>query len=334
MFNFFYCDIPKRLKISPWSFYMFAVPFDSYICDCLLITFITLLALLYLEGISPRLSFLSALFAFGTQPLSNCSGLFMLWMFVSIILVTFYSGDMTSTVISPPPEDVIKTLSELCAQNYTLHLSGYSNHAEILNRTVISLKPSSSVRKTLECLQKNVKFDLLYRLVDGYDKVLFDYKTFTAVYWRWGLYFVNEGNKRIQNVTKTKKDKARRCYVGEEYIPYDEEFFMILPSENVNLAIACRRLYQAGIVQMFVQESDGMLTFDRVQDRVRFLCKTNFNHERETRAFERLKWHGKTITIFLQWIFCTGMSCIGFAFEVVVLRPVKLSNIVVRMVMV
>lgn len=51
------------------------------------------------------LSSASSLFDFGTQSLSGHSGVFILWMGISLILITFYSGEITSTIISSPPEE-------------------------------------------------------------------------------------------------------------------------------------------------------------------------------------------------------------------------------------
>lgn len=44
----------------------------------------------------------------------------MLWMLCSIVLVTFYTGGMTSYVIKPPPDDVITSWENLEKSNLTL----------------------------------------------------------------------------------------------------------------------------------------------------------------------------------------------------------------------
>lgn len=57
-----------------------------------------------------------------------------------------------------------------------------------------------------------------------------------------------------------------------------------------------------------------MMAFARVPDRVRLAGKINFNSEKEKYP-EELRWHGKTITIFLLWMFGSLASVAMFANE-------------------
>lgn len=54
--NIFYCDIPKKLKISPWSLSIFLIPFDNYTWISLTVALIILTKLINLETYPARIS--------------------------------------------------------------------------------------------------------------------------------------------------------------------------------------------------------------------------------------------------------------------------------------
>lgn len=304
--TFFYCGVAKKLQFSPWSFTIFMIPFDNYTWMCLFAAFVALITLFnwlpYPERMSSVLMKITTpLLGFGTQPLSTHSHTFILWMVVSTILVTFYSGEITSSIISPTPDDVIRNIPELYKRNYTLHFPNFQNYDELFDATMNSMKSTSATRKALEFFKMNKILDLDIFDVAGFDNVYMNDRTFTVLLWRLALHYAETGNRRIMGAAKGTGVNTRKCYVGEEYLSYDIEFFAILPAENFKLVRAFQSLDQAGIVQRFLDELRGVLTFDRVQDRVRLMGKTNLNHEKQTKP-ESLKWHGKTVTIFLLWI--------------------------------
>lgn len=314
MLTFLYCGVPERLQISPWSFGIFMIPFDNYIWTCLLVTVITLAVVLKLQTSRERMSstilkILAPLLGCGAQ--SRPSKMLILWMIIATILGTLYSGEITSSVISPTFANVFNNIQELYRQNYTLHMD--TNQDGLLDETLKSMKPSSSTRKALEYFKVHKILDLNTFIVTGYDEIFMGDKTFTILPSRLALYFAQVGSKR--NLARTMDGPTRQCYVGEEYIPYDLEFFVILSAENNNLVDAFSSLEHAGIVQRFLDESRGMMAFGRVQDRVRLASKTNLNHERNARS-ELLRWCGKTVTIFLLWIFGTFISLLLFGGEI------------------
>lgn len=93
-----------------------------------------------------------------------------------------------------------------------------------------------------------------------------------------------------------------------------------------SLVVAFQRLYRAGIVQIYLEEAESVSTFERGQDRIGLVGKTNFNYERDVGVVETLKWQGKMITILILWMICKATTLISFFSELSSLCLIKITR--------
>jgi len=136
-FNFGYCEIPRLKFENPWNLTALLNAFDIYIWITLVTSIVALSITIYFkvlifskgEKISEIfkyfISLISALIGTGVTPLlvQNVkikSSLFVLWMFVCIIIINYYTGSITSLMIVPPEEDAMTIISQAIQRNYTL----------------------------------------------------------------------------------------------------------------------------------------------------------------------------------------------------------------------
>ncbi len=157
-FNFAYCEIPRNKLQSPWNLDALSEAFDVYVWGILVISIIALSITIYFKTVglldsklfSPGkflsgifTSFISSLSALVTPGVSLLfvqnvkinNVVFILWMFVCIIIVNYYTGSVTSLMIVPPSEDAMTFVSQAVKRNYTLVFDD-ANIMRILNGTV------------------------------------------------------------------------------------------------------------------------------------------------------------------------------------------------------
>lgn len=114
LFNFAVCGELKRKGNSSWDFTIFTDSLDVW-------TYSRCTACEYhLNQIETRARFYTRINLHSKRPpCTNGRGenqrskLFVLWTLICIVLLTFYTGEMTSFVIKPPPEEVMKKIWEL-----------------------------------------------------------------------------------------------------------------------------------------------------------------------------------------------------------------------------
>lgn len=126
--NFFYCGTRKRQE-NLFPLAIFKNTADKFVWTCLGISLLTT-AIMVKANFSGKsssafvlLRTLSAILCSGTSSVRPNSKLFQLWMFVSLIFVTFYSGCLTSAVTSPEPVERLKHIKDLLEANYSLIFS-------------------------------------------------------------------------------------------------------------------------------------------------------------------------------------------------------------------
>ncbi|CAL8127417.1 unnamed protein product [Orchesella dallaii] len=152
-YNFVYCDSPKIVKDS-WDFIIFTRGFDTLVWVCIVIAFLAasfiltfyphrhecrfdllhITTSLFASAISLLSVLISSGPSFAKADLAR-SNLFCMWTFICLVLVNYYTGLITSQLISPPLEDVMKKMSDLLKRNYTLIFHDIT-HLDILNATV------------------------------------------------------------------------------------------------------------------------------------------------------------------------------------------------------
>lgn len=126
-YTFVYCAFPKRDWDSSWNVSFFVAPFDylswlGIFCSLVLISLLTLSSLHRRRFSFQLLSTFSVLLSVGSVSsyvIKYRSKLFVLWMLAALVLTNGYTGDMTSFVIKPPPEKILKTFEDLQKNNFS-----------------------------------------------------------------------------------------------------------------------------------------------------------------------------------------------------------------------
>lgn len=315
-FNFYYCNVQTRLVVSPWTLSLFTDPFKVKTWIVWSVSFISVTTLLIINDSkngagSIILLLFSATLQIGSNEFSTKSGLYLVWLEMSMLLEFFYSGEITSTLISPPRDDIMSTFQDLRERQYAL-LTRNSVSAGVWNTTAQLMKPNSKVRKNLEFFLEN-----LVHLSPNFDeRNYFHENGFVLRSWVYALEKVQKGNLDIQRKAKNDMERARRCHLGQELVNFDETFFVTTPPGNTELARSFQLLFQTGIGKRFVDEIEGAIYSERVQDRVRVVSHTKVR-EREGVTFVRLTIGAKMVTVFLLWIFCLAATLLSFIGEMI-----------------
>lgn len=326
--NFYYCGSPKKLQVSAWDFTLFTDPFDPWIWVNLLINFILVTSILLMETHYKNsgeilMRMISSSMWLGTKRSSKYSGIFNLWMLISIIVVVFYSGSITSTLISPQEDDLIKTWGDLQKKMFTLLVSG----EYFLNATenAIAVK-TRNFSAPIRSLLQNSK---VHNSGSPYEKLMFSDRVFNINFWVGALNIAEALQGRIRKLAKTSHERKRVCHVGQELIFATRNYFAFLPPENEPLFLAFQSLQDAGIVDRFTKEFYGMLSSTRVQDRVRLISRNKRIPVHAT-LVEKLKLQEETINIFLLWILCMFGSFTFFLGEFIFFQLNLRNTITIR----
>lgn len=313
--NFFYCDEPRKTKTYPFKFSLFTNPFDSWIWIILLMSFASVVLILtpnnFKDIISKVILLLNLTLQQGSPALPKYSGLCYVWMIMSMVVVTFYSGEMTSTVIRPPEDDVIRTVQDLIHRSYRLSFVS-RNQIEVLNNSMNSLKLKSKTKESIELLVKTRDQN---NSLGTFNNLLYSGKLCLFNWWENAMYIVHWAHKKFKTEAKTMGNKVRICRVGQELLRSDELFFVTLPPDNAQLTAAFHKLFQVGVIQRWMQEEEGLLTSGRVQERVRVVSRTKVK-SMEVNVASKLKLQGKIVTVFSIWLICALVSIAGFGCEI------------------
>lgn len=304
------------MKLSAWTFSLFTDPFDAWIWLNLILAFLSLTSVILIQAGSRDafkiiMLIISASLNSEARPLPTRSKLFILWMLYSMLVVNFYSASITSTLIKPPADDIIKTWNDLQSRNFTLYI-GLEHHDSLCRHEARQSK----------ILEKFLQNPILVPLSDFRQFMLENM-------FRDGLFSINSVvgainvatslEATIQTQAQTKKEKARKCMIGQELLFSTHILFGFLPPDNEQLFLAFQRILEAGIVDLFTQEHIGMLVSRRVQDRLHVLTKIMRQAKEET-TVEKLKLQGKVVTVFLLWILCNFICLTFFCGEHICIR--------------
>lgn len=324
-FNLAYCAIPKEERESIWNFSIFTKSFDIQTWLCLVISLILISILVNSSSSSPIFfSSLSALLSPGISAQRSrwkYSQLFVLRMMSSLVVVNFYSGEMTSKVISPPPEEKLAGVEDLESHNYSL-IFLQTLSMNIVNATTLALSSKTFVHKdtiTLaRLMSKNVFPDLssafqnFFQIFTGVDNVA------TINLWPYAMLVANTANELITRLSAEGKEnfpgEGKTCHVGERLISTGEMFFGYLPPGHRKLIRRSQILLGSGIISRWQKELFGMLHSRRVQDRIKVVSPTDMLDEVDTQE-RPLGLDGKIVTIFLLWAICLAISAACFLFE-------------------
>lgn len=266
------------------------------------------------SGILPTISALLSPGVSGLQRRWRKSKLFIAWMLACLVVSNLYSGEMTSQIISPVPDQAFESISDIERHNYTLAFNNIIA-LDMINATVTSLstkafvsRQASSLKKVMETkgvqVFKNDK-DFFQRLTQtGSSKVA------SVFLWPFAMWAVSQANK----LTKKRFPIKSKCYLGKEVIPSGEIYYGFTPPGSTQMGRAFQKLKSAGIVQLWEWEFFAMAFSNRVQDRRRFASPTKYVDAEAVRIVA-LTMSGKMVTIFLIWALGIASCVFGFFCE-------------------
>lgn len=235
------------------------------------------------------------------------SFLFMVWIFCSIIIHTFYVGLISSLLVKVPENDVMKNLTSLYQNNYKLV---YTDEGKL---------------DFVKSLATSAKFIPLTKMLNAArilpEPFLFEALAFepnVAVVYLWTYAFNVAAAAKSLILRRDIVDSTfryRECYVGKELWDDDRQSFIgVIPSNSGLVYEALQRLMAAGIYRYWFSEYEGLAISKRVQDRVKFISPTKIQLEekmvRGVSVVPPLKLSGKIRTIFGLWSVCIGVCII------------------------
>lgn len=325
-YTFCYCGVAIKKSDSIWAFSTFTDPLDSQ-------SWIYLMAAIFFVGILAHSSWkriyfdvttaLSPLLSNGVTT-SRRSGLFVLWMFTSTIVATFYAGDMTSHVIKPSPIHTINTLAELVENNYTL-IYTMQSAVDILNTTARSMirtdKPGH-INHQMESLQRLVSgarrlpTTVYANGFKGAEELALSHKTALIQYWSATFWMVSIASEKLKSAN-SKDGLHRQCFIGKELLRVPERFMTILPPNNMELIKARLRFNEFGITDLWMKEIEGLMHSRKVRERVKVKSPTKMiakQSEHDEKPMT-LRMEGEMVNVFLLWTICLGFCLVCFSCE-------------------
>lgn len=230
-------------------------------------------------------------------------------MLATQILCTFYTGIMSSHVISPSLEETLSNLVALDRHNYSMIGEGTPGWINILKSTPYVLKGKVSVLRSIyenNPLRQLNRSEIVQELAE---------KNKVAVLrlWPYALGSANQMNDLIAS-GKISPYQKKKCYVDEELIPTQEVFFALTQPGSQSMGWAHRRLISSGIMFRWLKENMWLASSPRVQDRARIPSPTKILHPLE--SIDSLRMDGRVVTIFMLWIACLAVCLLGFMLEV------------------
>lgn len=323
-FNFAYCSVPHRKSDSSWKFSIFTDPFDIWtwwVLVALVILVSILLARSSGKGYFPSL--LSTLAVLLDNEMGHFrSNLFVLWLFITRLIFDFYSGEITSQVISPPQEFKLTYFTDIKKYNYSI-VYGHEFVSKLVGATLQNYLTRNFTSQNLHDLSELVKnSEVHYDKTDEFIPAFLDEnrKVVTFMGWSHAIWAATKASQTIAKYTqfvkrKNKKleKKPQKCYIGKELFPAGEIFFAFTPPGSNQMARMFQRLQASGVVNRWNRELHSMVHSRRVQDRAKVVGPTLLAEERE--EFMVLRMVGRIATIFLLWIFCLLVSSVSFVFE-------------------
>lgn len=327
-FQFAYCDDVRKKTDSIWNFSVFTNCFDSLTwlaigCVFICVSFVQFASVRVVLKNMPikvenilftTLSPVISPSVVGNAYISECPGTFTLWLFVCVVLLNYYTGLLTSLIISPPPPDTMSEIEDLQLRNYSL-ISGWPNLLGALNSTISShfLGSSSFVQNDISVLKTLLEHVQVFEEPEFYKALAFSSdKVATVMGWPFALYAAATANSLLDKNMPLNK---RRCFVGKELVHSGAYYYGFLPpGDHLRLRDMCIKLVEAGIFDIWADELFGLAYSPaRVQDRLRVKSPTNIVEEND--EVVALKMQGKIVTIFLVWMFCILVAVIAFTRE-------------------
>lgn len=226
-----------------------------------------------------------------------------------LILVTYYSGSLTSVVIHPTRDYRMTRIGNLRGGNFSLILrydlaavvknlvkmSGYRTEAgEILSPLINSSKVAPSE-------------DALAEMITTMERHIF------IALWPPTIQATNLAEAYMSN----NHIYDKKCYVGEQLFFHQNMFIVMSPPNSLKLGGIVTLMMESGIYAVWFNEYVGISASLRVQERSKMLSRTKLLEEKvQPKALKLLE--GKVKNILFLWITCLSVSGIVFVAEITV----------------
>ncbi|CAL8127415.1 unnamed protein product [Orchesella dallaii] len=336
-FNFAYCDIPSVQNEKFWNISILINAFDAYIWMAMILSMVIISAIIHFlnDNTFPQaqrifsflailFSVLSALISVGPSFVSvwfiKKSGLFVLWMLICIVVVNYYSGSITSLLISPPTEDAMTKISDTIDRNYSL-IFGDPVHLSIVNATVRNylegdngLDRQGTMKSVKHLLDRMGKHSVIQNQTKYKKTITYTPKTLILYLWTFVLSTINDANDLIAKEQPI-ASKRRHCYVGKHLIPSADTYVGVTPPESERLRNVFQTMLDSGLFSYWFTEFLKLGYAKRVQDRSKVVSPTQIHYDFAS-VVSPLQMEGKILTVFFLWIVCIGSCGISFAIEV------------------
>lgn len=322
--NFAFCAIRKRKLEKFWNLSIFTHSFDFRSWFGLILA---LILVSFLEGsnfkvgkfylkIFPNLAVLLTPGIAGKP--RKFSLLFVLWMLVCLVVVNYYSGDMTSVLISPAPEVTLSKVEDLTENNYSL-IFGEARTRRIVIGVVQALKETKYVPPEISIvsgmlISNDEKQPSIGRSLNKkfFRRITTEYKVAHLSFWPYASGLATRSNSFLGKEYPGHK----KCHVGKELISAGESFYGFLPPKVAQMSTIFEHLVDSGIVNYMITEFMKLTMSQRVQDRGKIISPTQLVEEME--KVEELKMEGKTVTIFFLLGMCLCGSLVCFLCELLI----------------
>lgn len=321
--NFAYCAETSVEQKSSWDFSIFTTAFDSYTWLCISLS-VLLIGLLTRSKsfISTLIYTVSALLSVGG---TIRSPLFVLWMLVTLVMITMYTGDMTSHITCPSKEQTISNISELEKQNYTLFF-GDPMTPFVVNAVIQALAKKEFVSADTKTLHRLLSSAEQLDLVKDGDTRLYGKtivakssltKLATVSPWPFAISAANSGNNYImENSKNSGKILRKKCYIGSKLIPVPFSYTGLLPPDNGPFKMIFEIFRASGIHDRWINEFLSMGIASRVQDRAKFRSPINIVDIRNPGVTALHMKQGQMGAIFLLWTISLVVSSACYICEI------------------
>lgn len=321
--NFAYCRIRQKQGSSS-SLVIFRNTADYFVWLSLAMSIIATSALVKASfSIDFSLSILttsSVLLSPGVSGTTHRSKLFLLWMFVSLLFLTYYTGSLTSVVMKPSPDKHLSTIQELEDHNYSavVDTAQYQKLVKgIVENYLYWVGTNKKIKKNhlprrFAALRKLIlsstamlenSWSMNHQVVDGI-KLAYIKNSQSVIKFanKWNEYFSQNNASEI------------RCYIGQELNMESACYEVAISPEGGQLFGIIKVLTETGILARFNQEYVALKAFNRVQDRSRFISLTKLAKEVDMVKSLKLS-DGKLTGVFLLWAICLACCFTLFALE-------------------
>lgn len=322
-FNFGYCKLRKtQVDVSPLE--IFRSTADPLVWVCLALSFVFTCVLE--KAASSRklssvlLSLASVLLSPGPSCVSHSSKLFLVWMFFCLVFGTYYSGNLTSVVISPAPDERFTRIEQFGSDSYKFIIPSVVM-LTIRNKTLDIAQQwrrkyvDSQLQRKFKVFKKMLSSAEVYapynyswqdRFIKGSEKIVY-FSSFFSV-----ATFINQIEKLLdtQNVT------SKRCYIGEVLELPDVTYFLLVSPELARFWRILQVFIEAGFTDRLVKEFYLGMTFTRIQERYRSISLTKWVEEVAPLGPLRMS-DGKLNNVFLLWIVCLTVAVVGITVEII-----------------